>query len=296
VPSCEPLNEVLTQDPCGGMLVECGSTVNYTYSLYQTTVPNVVNEPNATAQADIIAAGLTVGTITTAYDCNIVAGNVISTTPTGGSIVSCGSAVNMVVSLGPPAAAGAATNPNPAIDTKCVLLAKVLSWTVGANTVTQDVRFGTTNPPPIVAAGVPSTQTTYDPPGNMVVYTKYYWRIDEKNVCGQVTTGTVWCFVTGPQDAYTLRCCLNEASPCLGNVNGDTRVNSTDISALLTFVQGLPSPYRCNTVAGQPSTCPTCSDINGDGRVNSTDISALLALVQSWPSPYRQNCPWPKCP
>ena len=58
--SCETLNEVLTQDPNDGTVVTCGSTVNYTYSLYQAIVPNVVNEPNATAQADIIAAGLTV--------------------------------------------------------------------------------------------------------------------------------------------------------------------------------------------------------------------------------------------
>jgi hypothetical protein len=56
--SCAPLNEVLTQDPDGSTVVECGSTVNYTYSLYQTTVPNIVGDTNVVAKQKVIDAGL----------------------------------------------------------------------------------------------------------------------------------------------------------------------------------------------------------------------------------------------
>jgi hypothetical protein len=63
-------------------------------------VPDVVGDPNLTAQAAIVAAGFTVGTIT--EDCNdsIAAGNVISTNPAAGATPGCGTAVAMVVSTG----------------------------------------------------------------------------------------------------------------------------------------------------------------------------------------------------
>ena len=64
-------------------------------------VPNEVNVPLADANAAIIAAGFTVGTITYQSDNNIPAGTVISTTPAGGVTADCGSAVAIVASTGP---------------------------------------------------------------------------------------------------------------------------------------------------------------------------------------------------
>jgi hypothetical protein len=194
------------------------------------------------------------------------------------------------------------TPPDPAVDVspvngdKCqgtgtTVISITLSWTPGARTDTQDVYFGTTNPPPKVASDIPVGTTTYVASGT--TYTKYYWRIDEKNGAG-TTTGTVWCFTTGAQTGKP--CCQNESgTPCLGNVNGDTRVNSSDVGALTAFISALGSPYRCTTAAGS-ATCPPCYDLNGDGRVNSSDVGALTALISSWGSPYRQTCPWLKCP
>jgi len=64
------------------------------------TVPNVVNQAEATATGNIVGAGFTLGTRTTAYDNTIVAGNVISTAPAAGATPACGSSVAYVVSLG----------------------------------------------------------------------------------------------------------------------------------------------------------------------------------------------------
>lgn len=64
------------------------------------TIPNVVGEVLATAQADIVAAGFVVGAITTAGSFTVPAGNVISQNPAGGSTALQGSSVDLVQSLG----------------------------------------------------------------------------------------------------------------------------------------------------------------------------------------------------
>ena len=66
------------------------------------SVPNVVNLTQAAASAAIASAGLTVGTVSTAPSTTVPAGSVISQNPSGGTLVSPGSAVALVVSSGPP--------------------------------------------------------------------------------------------------------------------------------------------------------------------------------------------------
>lgn len=65
------------------------------------SVPNVVGETQAQATTDITGAGLVLGTVSTANSSTVAAGLVISQSPTAGSLVSLGSAVSIVVSLGP---------------------------------------------------------------------------------------------------------------------------------------------------------------------------------------------------
>lgn len=65
------------------------------------TVPGVVGLSHSSAEAVILSAGLTVGTVTPAYSSTVPAGNVISQTPLAGVIVPFGSSVNLVVSQGP---------------------------------------------------------------------------------------------------------------------------------------------------------------------------------------------------
>ena len=73
------------------------------------TVPNVIDLPQADAEAAIVAAGLTVAAVTTAHNDTIAEGNVISQNPVGGTKVSAQTAVQLVVSLGLPPAPNAPT-------------------------------------------------------------------------------------------------------------------------------------------------------------------------------------------
>jgi beta-lactam-binding protein with PASTA domain len=54
----------------------------------------------ATAEAAITSAGLTVGNVTTASSNTIATGNVISQTPAGGTDVTLGTSVDLVISTG----------------------------------------------------------------------------------------------------------------------------------------------------------------------------------------------------
>ncbi len=66
-------------------------------------VPVITGLDQATAEATIVAAGLTLGVVTTAIHGTVPAGDVISQNPGGCSICALpGSAVNILVSLGPP--------------------------------------------------------------------------------------------------------------------------------------------------------------------------------------------------
>ena len=98
-----PAGSVISQDPVGGSSVAEGSAVDLVVSLgpVVVSVPDVVGLPQADAEAAIVAANLVVGVVTTAGSDTLPAGNVISQDPTGGSSVAEGSAVDLIVSLGP---------------------------------------------------------------------------------------------------------------------------------------------------------------------------------------------------
>ena len=58
----------------------------------------------------------------------------------------------------------------------------------------------------------------------------------------------------------------------LGDVNGDGRVNGSDITALKNHVSDLIPISDMSDVAGRTFKA---SDVNGDGRVNGSDITKL---------------------
>ncbi len=66
-----------------------------------TTVPNVVGLTQAAATSALTAAGLVVGTITSAFDSTVTAGLVLTESPVAGSVSTPGEAINLVLSLGP---------------------------------------------------------------------------------------------------------------------------------------------------------------------------------------------------
>lgn len=98
-----PAGSVISQDPVAGTSVSVGTPVSLVVSLGPelVTVPNVVGMTQANAQTAITGAGLAVGTITTANSDTVPAGIVISQNPAAGVSVTQGSAVDLVVSLGP---------------------------------------------------------------------------------------------------------------------------------------------------------------------------------------------------
>lgn len=63
------------------------------------TVPDVTGEPLATAEANLAAAGFVTGTITGATSGTVPIGDVISQNPTGGTVATVGSAVDLVESV-----------------------------------------------------------------------------------------------------------------------------------------------------------------------------------------------------
>ncbi len=93
-----PIGTVISQDPAAGINVVPGSQVDLVIS--GVTVPNVVGLAQSAAQNAITAAGLTVGTGTTANSGTVPIGDVISQTPAAGTNVLPGNAVALVVSLG----------------------------------------------------------------------------------------------------------------------------------------------------------------------------------------------------
>jgi hypothetical protein len=93
----------------------------------------------------------------------------------------------------------APTNPSPAHGAGNVPNNTILSWSSGGNTISYDIYFGTTYPPPFI---VNQTNTTYNP-GLLNYNTTYYWRVNAKNATG-TSNGGSWEFFTGaplPGDA-----------------------------------------------------------------------------------------------
>jgi len=97
-----PAGLVISQSPAGGTEVPQGSTVDLVVSLGPSSiVPDVVGMAEPNAAAAITDANLTVGTVDYQYNDTVAAGLVISQDPAGGTEVPQGSAVDLVVSLGP---------------------------------------------------------------------------------------------------------------------------------------------------------------------------------------------------
>ena len=59
----------------------------------------------------------------------------------------------------------------------------------------------------------------------------------------------------------------DETEPSDGDVNGDGKINVSDVSVLISMILG--------TTTMDEST----ADVNGDGRVNVSDVSALINII-----------------
>ncbi len=99
---------VLIQAPPAGTEVAPGSPISLEISLgpEPVTVPNLLGVPRSQAEAAITGAGLVVGTVTEVHSDSVAAGAILSQDPQAGTELPPGSAVNLVVSIGPVPAEG----------------------------------------------------------------------------------------------------------------------------------------------------------------------------------------------
>jgi len=93
---------VISQNPVGGSAVDVGTVVDLVVSLGRPVVPDVVGQIEADAVAAIEAVQTLSVTVSHQYHNNVPAGNVISQSPPGGTVVNTGTVVAIVVSLGRP--------------------------------------------------------------------------------------------------------------------------------------------------------------------------------------------------
>lgn len=96
-------------------------------------VPNVVGQLLSAASNDLTAVGLTTGTVTYQNSQTVPAGKVISQNPTAGTSVAIGTAINLVVSLGPIPPGFGATLDTPGNGLIC---------NVGDNVICSSTAFG----------------------------------------------------------------------------------------------------------------------------------------------------------
>jgi len=110
---------------------------------------------------------------------------------------SAGPVWHFTAAVPPNAPPTAPQSPNPAHRAAGVDPLVILSWSGGedsdGDSVTFEVFFGTSNPPPL--AGV-QAEASYDPPGELAFETTYFWQIVARDDRSAETPGRVWSFTT----------------------------------------------------------------------------------------------------
>jgi RHS repeat-associated protein len=100
--STVPRGYVVDQSPSAGTSVPAGSAIDLSVSSGPAVIsPSLAGLTQSEAEAAIGAAGLVVGTVTQEPSSTVPAGFVLAQSPAGAAVVIEGSAINLVVSLGP---------------------------------------------------------------------------------------------------------------------------------------------------------------------------------------------------
>jgi len=93
------------------------------------------------------------------------------------------------------------SNPNPSNGSTGVLVSVTLTWSGGdpdsGDTVTYDVYLGPSSNPPHVSYN--QSSLSYNPPGDLLYDTLYYWRIVAWDNHDATYAGPLWHFTTGPE-------------------------------------------------------------------------------------------------
>ena len=155
------------------------------------------------------------------------------------------------------------SNPNPADLAIDVSILTTLSWTCSdpeSDPITYDVYFGINPSPSLVATGL--TDTTYDPPGDLLYETDYFWKIVAHDSYGHTTEGLVWSFTTlMSQPPYM----PSNPTPADGTI--DLPINGV----ILGWTGGDPE--------GEPVTYDIYFGIDSDPPIRATGITSTTYQI-----------------
>ena len=160
------------------------------------------------------------------------------------------------------------SSPSPANGATNVDINAGLSWSGGdpnGDTVTFDIYFGTSSPPPLVISDY--LYTTFDP-GTMQYDTSYYWKINAVDVHGASTMGPEWNFVTEEEP-------LNYPPEFSGEnpSNGATSVPITT-SSLSVYISDREGENFSWTI----ETSPNVGGNSGSNENNGTKVCSIYNL------------------
>jgi sugar lactone lactonase YvrE len=244
--STVPSGNVISESPTAGSSIAQGSPVSLVVSSgpAQVAVPNVLGDAQAAAATLISGSGLVLGTVSTATSNTVPSGSVISQNPPGGTLANLGSAVNLVVSSGPP-------TPPPAI----VFFTPVTSGP---------------GSPQLVSSATNTYAMTYTngnvPPGVVDVQ----WN----------TANATACTLSNPNDTGTVGGLNNPNAGTSSSsylVNPPTVTGGTDTTAytLSCMGPGLPSPTvaTLNLIIGAPAMVTLTASPNPAGIGQTTTLT-----------------------
>ncbi len=289
-----PAGRVISQTPDAGTQALPGSAVALVVSKgpEPVEVPDVVGQTPANAEAAVIAAGLTLGTVTEAYSATIPAGVVCSQNPIPGTPVPPGSAVALVVSRGPQPVGV----PNVAGMTRGDAEAAIAAAGLTVGVVSE--QFSDAVPAGVVMAQTPPAGSQALP-GTVVSFV-----VSKGSSIGDLGVNVTHIQLTRREPSQTFSILkLNQGnlnwtvdsdnaavavSPGSGNGSATITVEWVDFSgpvAATVTVANVDNPGDVEVIE-VVSTHP--SDITGEGSINAMDIQ--LVIIQAMGTELGYNC------
>lgn len=180
----------------------------------------------------------------------------VTATNYSGQTNSSPASASFTVSTPPPPPPGAFNLLTPNSGATNVSRNPLLDWSdsTGATSYTVTVDTEPTFSAPVTYSSMVGASQLQLPTNTLAYGTTYYWRVVASN-----TNGNTMSTPTGP--SFTTLAA--PPPPCVGDANGDRRVDFADLSVLLaTF--------------GHAVTPGSGADYNADGMVNNSDLSTLL--------------------
>jgi beta-lactam-binding protein with PASTA domain len=270
---------VISQNPPAGDSVVPGSAVDLVVSKgpAPVTVPNVVGSTESAASTAIVAAGLTVGTITQEYNSTVAAGSVLSQNPAADSAVAPGSVVDLVVSKGP----APVTVPNVVGSTESAASASITGAGLSVGAITQE--YSSTVTAGSVISQNPAADSTVAP-GSVVdlVVSKGPAPVTVTNVVGS-TESAASASITGAGlivGAITQEYSSTVASGSVISQNPAADSTVAPGSAVDLVVSKGPAPVTVPNVVGSTESAASAS-LTGAGLAVGTITREYSSTVAS---------------